>query len=171
MSMVDSTRSEQGAWYLIQTKPKQEFRALEHLKNQGYTCFLPTLQLEKIRRGKVEVCIDPLFTRYLFIQLDTVVSNWFPIRSTRGVNNLVTFGGKFATLPDACVETLQSAPQVIHQPLFERGERVAIATGAFAGLEGIYQLSDGEARAMVLIELMNRPQKLTFAMDMLRKAA
>jgi transcriptional antiterminator RfaH len=32
-------------------------------------------------------------------------------------------------------------------------------------------LPDGEARALVLIELMNQPQKLKFALEALRKAA
>jgi transcriptional antiterminator RfaH len=159
------------AWYVVQTKPRQESRALEQLQNQGYTCFLPTLKIEKVRRGELGLCAEPLFARYLFIQLDTVTSNWSPIRSTRGVSNLVAFGGRFPTLPDAWVEALQSAPQVIHQRLFEPGERVTVTSGPFAGLEGIYQMADGEARAMVLIELMSKPQRLTFAADLLRKAA
>ncbi|MDB5729347.1 MAG: hypothetical protein JWQ00_2552, partial [Noviherbaspirillum sp.] len=51
------------SWYLIQTKPKQEFRALEQLENQGYTCFLPTLQVEGLITDKLHLCIEPLFAR------------------------------------------------------------------------------------------------------------
>lgn len=160
-----------ASWYLVQTKHRQEFRALEHLQNQGYTCFLPTLHAERIRAGKMETCIEPLFTRYLFIRLDGVTCNWAPIRSTRGVSKLVAFGGQFAILPDACVEALQNASQLKHQRLFDPGERVAITQGPFAGLEGIYQMPDGEARALILIELMSQPQKLSFAVNMLRKVA
>jgi transcriptional antiterminator RfaH len=160
-----------ASWYLVHTKPRQEFRALEQLRNQGYVCFLPTLQAEKIRNGKLETCHEPLFTRYLFIQLNSITSNWSPIRSTRGVTQLVAFGGRFATIPDACVEALRNGPQNVQRRLFETGERVAITYGPFAGLEGIYQLPDGEARALVLIELMSQPQKLKFAVDMLRKVA
>lgn len=169
--MSATTGLENAAWHLLQTKPRQEFRALEQLQNQGYTCFLPTLQREKVTRGKVEACVEPLFSRYLFIRLDTVSSNWSPIRSTRGVSKLVSFGGRFATLPDVCLEALRSAPRATSQRLFEPGVRVTITDGPLAGLEGIYQLSDGEARALVLIELMNQPQKLRLAVDTLRKAA
>lgn len=160
-----------AAWHLIQTKPRQEFRALEQLQNQGFTCFLPTLKVEKVVRGKMDTCIEPLFSRYLFIRLSAVNCNWSPIRSTRGVSKMVAFGGRFATLPDACVDALQGVPQIQPQRLFEPGERVAVTHGPFAGLEGIYQLSDGEARALVLIDLMNQPQKLKLAVETLRRAA
>lgn len=161
----------QASWYVVHTKPKQEFRALEQLKNQGYDCFLPTLQVEKICRIKRKIYVEPLFSRYLFMRLDTTTSNWTPIRSTRGVTGLLKFGDRFATLPDECVNALRNAPQVRLQDLFQSGERVAVVSGPFAGLEGIYQTADGEARALILIEMMNQPQKLSFAMEMLRKAA
>ncbi|WP_460840255.1 transcription/translation regulatory transformer protein RfaH [Noviherbaspirillum agri] len=155
----------------MQTKPRQEFRALEHLQNQGFNCFLPTLKTERIIRGKVDTGVEPLFSRYLFVRLSQASGNWSPIRSTRGVSKLVAFGGRFAMLPDACVEALRGMQQMSPQKLFAPGERVAITSGPFAGLEGIYQLPDGEARALVLIDLMNQPQKLRLAVELLRKAA
>ncbi|MGH8808953.1 MAG: transcription/translation regulatory transformer protein RfaH [Noviherbaspirillum sp.] len=169
--MIASVAPEQASWFLVQTKPRQEFRALQQLENQSYTCFLPTLQMERLVRGKLETAIEPLFTRYLFIRLDSAASRWAPIRSTRGVSKLVAIGGRYATLPDACVAALRQVPEEAPRRLFDPGDRVAITRGPFAGLEGIYQLPDGEARALVLIELMNQPQKLKFAVEMLRKAA
>lgn len=165
---------EAAAWYLVQTKPKQEFRALQQLENQGFVCFLPTLPAERVVQGRLATRIEPLFSRYLFIRLSLARCDWSPIRSTRGVSKMVAIGGRFATLPDACVEALEDAQKAqceVPQRLFEPGERVTITQGPFAGLEGIYQVPDGEARALVLIELMNQPQKLKFAVQTLRKAA
>lgn len=159
------------AWYLVQTKPRQEFRALQQLQNQGFTCFLPTLQIEKVIRARLTVCVEPLFSRYLFIRQDAEGRNWSVIRNTRGVSKLVAFGGRFATLPYVCIEALQRAQGDACKRLFDPGERVKITQGPFAGLEGLYQLSDGEARALVLIELMNKPQKLKIAVERLQKAA
>jgi transcriptional antiterminator RfaH len=163
--------SEQSSWYVVQTKPRQEFRALQQLQNQCYTCFLPILKVEKLVRGRIETASEPLFSRYLFIRLDRGGSNWAPLRSTRGVSKLVAFGDRFAALPDGCVEALQHASQAMHRHLFSPGERIAIASGPLAGMEGIYQLTDGAARALVLMELVSQPQKLRFALDMLRKVA
>jgi transcriptional antiterminator RfaH len=161
--------SDRPSWYLVQTKPKQEFRALENLENQRYVCYLPTLRRQHPRGSDLKICVEPLFARYLFIRLDSMSSNWSPIRSTRGVARMVSFGGRFATLPDACIETLQSAPQIVREPVFQHGERVAITSGPFAGLEGIYQMQDGEMRALVLVELMRQPRKLELAVELLRK--
>lgn len=164
-------RSGRLSWYLVQTKSKQEFRALEQLENQGYECFLPTMHLEKLVRGSVRKCVEPLFSRYLFIRLDSSSGDWTPIRSTRGVSRLVSFGARLATLPEDCVDALRKGQEIVHRPLFEPGERVTITSGAFAGLDGIYQMPDGEARALVLIELLNQPHSLKFAVEALRKAA
>lgn len=159
-----------ASWYVVQAKPKQEFRALENLCNQGYTCFLPTLEKQKSSRGKLQKCIEPLFARYLFIRLGTTKCNWFPIRSTRGVSSMLAFGERFATIPDDWVEALRNTPGQ-KMALLNPGEKVVIIDGPFAGLEGIFQMEDGNARAMVLIELMQQPQKLKFSIDNLRKAA
>ena len=160
-----------AAWHLVQTKPRQEFRALQQLQNQGFTCFLPTWNAKKRVRSKLESCTEPLFSGYLFVHLNTADCHWSPIRNTRGVSRMVSFGGRFATLPDVCIEAIRARQNMPQPPLFESGERVAVVNGPFAGLEGIYQLSDGEARALVLIELMNQPQKLKFAVETLRKVA
>lgn len=166
-----AANNDHPSWYVIMTKPKQEFRALEQLQNQGYICFVPTLSVETIRCGKLQRWVEPLFSRYLFIQLYTDSGNWAPIRSTRGVSRIVAFGNRFATLPDACVDALRSRSHVMQAHRFEPGERVTVTDGPFAGLEGIYQAPDGEARAMVLMELMSQPQKLRFAVETLCKAA
>lgn len=169
--MSDLAAGAQPRWYVVHTKPRQEFRALGQLQNQQYDCFLPTLKQEKLCRGKRVVAAEPLFARYLFIRLDTVASNWAPLHSTRGVSKLLAFGDRFATVSDEIIDALRDHAQTGYTALFEKGEKVTIRSGPFAGLEGIYQMADGDARAMVLIELLNRPQKLVFEFGMLRKVA
>ena len=142
---------------------------MEQLENQHYQCFLPTLQVEKRRRGKLEIVNEPLFSRYLFIQLDTVSTNWAPLRSTRGVSKLIEFGGRFATVPAPVIDALHNWSELPQKTEFEAGETVGIASGPFEGIEGIYQMPDGEARAVILIELICQPQKLSFKLDALRK--
>ncbi len=161
-------------WYLIHTKPRQEQRALENLVNQGYDCYLPLLATEKLQRAVLKVVQEPLFSRYLFIHLDTHQSSksWTPIRSTQGVSRLVTFGSEPAKVESELIEALRSRiDQTNSTPerLFQPGERVQIRDGSFAGLEAIYQMPRGEDRAMVLIELLSKPVKLTLAPASLRK--
>lgn len=160
-------------WYVIHTKPRQEQRALDNLQQQGYTCFLPLLARQKLCRGALTVVTEPLFARYLFIQLEggQAGQSWAPIRSTKGVSRLVSFGTEPAKVSDDLVDALRvfnSAPGPT-QPLFAPGERVQITEGPFAGLEAIYQLDDGERRALVLIELLYKPTRMTLAPSSLRK--
>ncbi len=163
------------SWYLVHTKPRQERVALEHLERQGYPCYLPLLRQEKPRSGTVAVVDEPLFPRYLFVELGDTLQDrsWSPIRSTRGVSRLVTFGSQPARVPDALVAALQqqeASRQGKVVKLFEVGDRVCIAEGPFAGVEGIFQLEEGERRVMVLIELMSRPVAVPVAKGALRRA-
>ena len=163
-------------WYLIHTKPRQELRALENLERQGYECYLPLLPTEKIQQKLVAIVDEPLFPRYLFIRLDSSQSgkSWAPIRSTLGVSKLVTFGMEPAKVDHALIEFLrESEAKISEQPqrLFDVGDRVLVTDGPFAGIEAIYQMSNGEGRVMVLIELLSKPVKVVMAPQSLKKVS
>ena len=163
-------------WYLIHTKPRQELRALENLQRQGYECYLPLLPTEKIQQKLVAIVDEPLFPRYLFIRLDSSQSgkSWTPIRSTLGVSKLVTFGMEPAKVDHALIEFLrESEAKISEQPqrLFDVGDRVLVNDGPFAGIEAIYQMSNGEGRVMVLIELLSKPVKVVMAPQSLKKVS
>lgn len=162
-------------WYLVHTKPRQEWCALQNLRRQGYECYLPTLQAEKLRQGGLAVEDEPLFSRYLFIRLGVGDSakSWTPIRSTKGVNRLVCFGTVPAKVDDQLIELLRERETSVQsQPerLFRPGERVRLTEAPFADIEGIYQMADGERRVLVLIEILSRPVSVQVSPAGLRKA-
>ncbi len=163
-------------WYLIYTKPRQEKSALQNLEQQGYQCYLPLLPKEKLRQGALALTDEPLFPRYLFINLaqDFMAKSWSPIRSTKGVSRLVRFGVEPARIDDALVDLLRDhEASVLAEPerLFNPGERVQPTEGPFAGIEGIYQMADGDRRVMVLIELMSQKVVVPVMAGNLRKVA
>ena len=161
-------------WYLVHTKPRQEKCALTNLEQQGYQCYLPTMPSERLRQGSLTLLDEPLFPRYLFIRLglgDTAKS-WAPIRSTRGVSRLVKFGVEPAKVDDGLIELLKARESAANDEparLFNPGERVRLITGPFAGIEGIYQMAEGERRVMVLIELMSKRVAVGVSPTELRK--
>jgi transcriptional antiterminator RfaH len=163
-------------WYLIHTKPRQEKYALENLHRQGYQCYLPTLPSEKLCQGKLKVSDEPLFPRYLFIRLDQGGStkSWAPIRSTKGVSRLVSFGIDPAKVDDGLIELLrmqEASAQSEPERLFKPGERVCLTEMPFAGIEGIYQEADGERRIMVLIEILSKQVAVPVMPTGLRKVS
>jgi transcriptional antiterminator RfaH len=161
-------------WYLIHTKPRQEKCALQNLEQQGYQCYMPLLPKEKLRQGAVALTDEPLFPRYLFINLaqDFMAKSWSPILSTKGVSRLVRFGTDPARVDDALIEHLRSHEvRVLDEPerLFKPGERVLLTEGPFAGIEGIYQMADGDQRVIILIQLMSQPVITKISPNTLRK--
>ena len=157
-------------WYAIHSKPRQEERALENLQRQGFEAWLPLLTVGKVLRSKLVQVVEPMFSRYLFIRLDTEQTNWSPIRSTLGVSKLVSFGNRPAVVADELIEALQQMPEQAPQRLIQPGQQVKIVAGPLRGLEGIYQQADGELRAMVLIELLNKQHRIVTEMQDLRPA-
>ena len=76
------------------------------------------MQVQKLRNQKVQTITEPMFSRYLFIQLDDQTQNWGPIRSTLGVSKLVSFGPQPAKVPPELVAFLQEAPPETLERMF-----------------------------------------------------
>lgn len=160
-------------WYLIHTKARQEAVALTNLSRQGFECYLPMLKVEKIRQRKTALVAEAMFPRYLFIRLDASGSgqSWSPIRSTLGVTQLVKFGGHAAMVDAQIVDLIRSREHSNPaQAMFAPGQHVVVADGPFAGLEAIYQTTDAESRAMILLEILSKPVQMRIGTASLRKA-
>ena len=149
-------------WYLIQTKPRQEIRAQNNLKQQGYNVYCPMLSVEKILSGKVVMKPEVMFARYIFIQAGSrsdIV--WVSIRSTPGVSHFVSFGGVPAKVESGLIEQLLvQEQQVAPEELFKKGERLLLTSGPFAGLEAFYKAGGGEGRAIVLLDFLGKATQL-----------
>ena len=161
-------------WYLIHTKIRKEQCALQNLEQQGFECYLPEILAERLRRSTLAVVPEPLFPRYLFIRLGTGLEgqSWAPIRSTTGVSRLVAFGTTPAKVGDELVEVIRSqtgGPDSLRRQ-FEPGQAIVITQGPFAGLEAVYQMSDGESRVMVLLNILSKSVRLAIAPASIRKA-
>ena len=150
-------------WYLIQCKPREAFRAEEHLNNQNLECFLPTHPVKRHRGGRTRWITEPLFPHYLFIRLSSE-SNWGVIRSTRGVSKIVDFNDKPASVADSIVDALRHHCSLLNhadpQPLYSAGEHVLITEGCFRELEAVVKTAKGEDRVILLLNILNRQQEI-----------
>ena len=142
-------------WYLVQCKPKQDFRALEHLQRQGYETLLPTHQIERLRNGRWVLMEEALFPGYLFIELDTLQDNWMPIRSTRGVSQIVRFGATPLSVPNSVIDRIRAMPCPIEQEL-KPGDKVIIDWLGTKSIEAIFLAKDGAERVLLLLKLLQR---------------
>lgn len=153
------------AWYVLHCKAQQEDRARLNIENQGYTTCLPHIKRQKNLRGKRLECIEPLFPNYIFIHLDSNTANFNALRSTRGVNDFVRFGGVPATVPAQVMENILMLEHDIDnqqtaQPMYSAGDKVQITTGPFTGLQAIYGMSKGEERCLVFLDMLGQQQRI-----------
>lgn len=147
------------AWYLIQSKPRQEYLAQENLERQGYGTYLPVTTVRRRRRGKSFSEVGPMFPRYLFIHLSEKTDDWRPIRSTFGVSNLVRFGQTPARVPDYLINNIRVREDetglcILPERDFKKGDKVRIAEGPFEGYEAIFQSKTARDRVSLLLQVI-----------------
>ena len=156
-------------WFVIQAKPGQLLKAQIELEQQGFETYLPLLKTEQIKKGKRVETEAPLFPGYLFIYLSKEESNWRPIRSTRGVAKLISFGNEPAIVPTAAINAIRAQLRHIDSDQqFSKDDRVSISEGPFKDLQAVFVEYDGEQRAFVLLELLGRWQKMSVDLSVLR---
>jgi transcriptional antiterminator RfaH len=163
--------NEQPRWYLVQCRSRQDERALEHLQRQGFECYRPLYEREQVRHGRKRFEIAGLFPGYLFIRLDHIHDNWAPIRSTRGVIQVVRFNNFPLPVADGIVEQIRRRIEgrPIREPYLKSGDPVVITEGSFSGVEAIFVASAGEERVMLLLTILQSEQTLNFPIASVRK--
>lgn len=157
-------------WYLVQSRPNQAERAEANLLRQGYITFLPRFSVHRVRRGRRVEVKAALFPNYLFIRLNRWSDNWYPLRSTRGVSRLVTFGADPLPVPESLIDAIRSRlEQQTVEPKFQPGEQVELVDGPFCGLNAIFAAQHDEERVILLIELLHRQLRITTPIGSIRK--
>lgn len=164
------------SWYLIHTKPRKETVAEQNLQRQGYEVYLPLIQQPRRRRDQWVEVIEPLFSRYLFVHLQAGQDDFSPIKYTIGVCKLVRFTEQPAVVPDQVVESIRQAADRntglhrSHAPLFQPGDTVLIEKGPLAGLHAIFWAETSQERAIILLEILGRENRIVVERDALNLA-
>jgi len=95
------------------------------------------------------------------VEFDPEVIHTTTINATRGVSHFVRFGASPAIVPSAVIHQLSVyKPKDIVDPSTPYpGDKVIITEGAFEGFQAIFTEPDGEARSMLLLNLINKEIK------------
>lgn len=147
-------------WYVAQTQPHAEGRAIAHLERQGYQVFCPRYRKTVRHARKARQVLAPLFPNYLFLHLNSAHDLWRAVNGTRGVVRLISQSEAPGPLPHGVVEDLLSktdaAGVMDWTPAFKIGQAVRIAEGPFMDLVGKLEHLDAAGRVRVLLELLGR---------------
>lgn len=158
-------------WYALQHKPAQGDRALDNLQNQGISCFYPKITVENIKAGKRSKKLEALFPGYLFVHLEQTDPMWAKLRSTRGVLRVVGFAGRPAAIGDEVIQHIKdSLHSVAEVGGIKPGQPVELSDGPFQGIDAIFRAYDGEERAIVLIQFMQKQQAISVPVAAIRRS-
>jgi len=155
---------EASKWLVVRTKSRQERRAVEHLENQSFHVYCPWLLRENGTR-------EPLFAGYLFVENGDQAPSSATIRSTRGVLGLVKSGNERVEASGELIEAIRAQEQrMAGSSRFSPRQKVWVTEGPFAGMEAMYLNKRGEERALVLLQLLQRQQRVTVPERVLKSA-
>lgn len=149
-------------WYVVQSQPNAENKAVTHLGRQGFTTYLPRYLKRRRHARRVEIVSAPLFPRYLFVAIDTTVQRWRSIYSTMGVSRLVCSGELPAAVADHVVTTLKAREDAAgfvrleRRPQFRAGDKIRVLDGVFADCLGLYEGMTDRDRLAILLDLLGR---------------
>jgi transcriptional antiterminator RfaH len=149
------------AWYICQTKSREEQSAEVNLRKQGYETYLPqALTDRRIKKNKFKTT-EPLFPGYLFVSLSDETDDWRPIQSTRGVICLVKFGDIPAPCPAHIIQILREAEneQGINQAFrteYRKGDMVRMLNKPFEFMEAVIDTVANERIFLILDIITNQ---------------
>jgi transcriptional antiterminator RfaH len=166
-----------SSWYAIRTKAKQEDRADSNLRAWRVQTFAPKIKERRFNEfsGKVTYQVKPLFPGYIFARFkpDDLLHK---IRFTRGVNNVVTVGGRPAPIDDEIIEIILARAGTdglvkIREEL-RPGDRVLIQKGPLRNFIGIFEgPHKDEERVSILLETVTYQNRLLIEREAVKKIA
>ncbi len=162
------TATQMRHWYVVETHPHAEARAVTNLRRQGFETYMPCYRKRRSHARRIEIVAAPLFPRYLFVAIDIAAQRWRAIQSTFGVARLVSNGEFPSVLQEDIVEGLRRREddhgliELEKKFAFQRGDKVQILGGAFEACLGLFEEIADRDRAAVLLNFLGRNVRVVF---------
>jgi transcriptional antiterminator RfaH len=161
-------------WYVVQSKPREEERALHFLKEKGFQTYLPRMEVVKVRKFKNVKSKQALFPGYLFCRFDKD-ENLGHVRWTQGVKKLLPESVSPMFVDDEIVQAIHSLEQedgVIRQQPLQKNDQVRIARGPLKDLLGVFDhWSSDQGRVRVLLNFINYQASVELHHSLVEKVA
>jgi transcriptional antiterminator RfaH len=158
-------------WFAVQTQPRKERLALQHLGNQQFEAFCPMRRVSRRIGIRHVTGLEPFFPSYAFVRLDTRRERWRSINGTIGVARLIGFGPEPSPLPDGLIERFRAlcdgAGELAFDEGLQAGDRVRIMGGPLDALCGQLLTAEPRKRVTVLLELLSGATRVELARDCL----
>ena len=167
---------DQVQWYAVRTKPNEEDRADMNLKAWRVETFTPKIkELCTSAYGSSRYVTKHLFARYIFAHFDPE-RQLHQINYTRGVQNVVSFGGNPISIDDKVIDVIRERIGddgfIRINDDFKPGDPVRVNSGALQSIEGVFErkLKDKD-RIKILLNTISYESHLLIDRAMVAKAS
>ena len=150
-------------WFAVHTQARGEAQARFNLMRQSFEVYLPRYLKRRRHARRTDWVGTPLFSRYLFVQIDINATPWHTIRSTFGVSHLVCNGAQPAPIPNALIDEIRAREDEAGmvamgdaQPPFNKGQVVKVTSGPLAEQVGWFETVSDDERVILLLDLLGR---------------
>ncbi len=125
-------------WFILYTKPNQEIKVAEQLKEINISCFCPTVTIFKKYSDRKKKVVKPLLRSYVFVFIEEGRRN--DVFSVFGIVRYMFWLGKPATVRESEIELMKQYLNGIYQSVsltkLTRGQLYKISEGVFSGRIG-----------------------------------
>ncbi len=146
--------NKEAKWYVVHTYSGYENKVSQKIQmmidngkaKQVYSVAVPMEKYEEIKGGKKVEKERKIFPGYVLIKMIVTPTNWYLIRNTRGVTGFV--GPDSEPVPLTKKEIREFGVEE-EEPIEQKysqedlgikiGDRIQVATGSFAGFEGVVE--------------------------------
>jgi transcriptional antiterminator RfaH len=149
---------DQKQWFVVQTNPRAEERAVHYLTEKRVELFFPRIQVVRYRELKVGFVVRPMFPSYVFARF-RYPEEYPYVLWTRGVKRVLGAANEPLSVPEEVVSLIQG--QVDEQGVVKVGrrlkpkDRVRIRSGPFKDLLGIFERDiDDQGRIEILLNVL-----------------
>jgi transcriptional antiterminator RfaH len=172
---ASSQRNGALRWYVVQSKPREEERALHYLQEKGFQTYLPRMEVVKVRKFKNVKSKQPLFRGYLFCRFKKEDEILAHVRWTKGVKKLLPESVSPMFVDDEIVQAIHSLEQedgVIRKQPLQKNDQVRIARGPMKDVLGVFDhWSSDSGRVKVLLNFINYQAAVELHHSLVEKVA
>jgi transcriptional antiterminator NusG len=153
------------SWYAVWTKSRQEKASAARLAALGICNYLPLQSQARQWSDRKQTVEAPLFPGYLFVYVDVCTAAKLEVLRTPGVAGFVGNSRGPAPIPEEDIESVRSVmfagAECSALPLLRAGDRVRMARGPLAGLEGSLLRFGSKCQLVVSIDIIHRSVAVT----------
>jgi transcriptional antiterminator RfaH len=144
----------QGNWYALYTRPRNEKKVVERLEKQGFEVYLPLQEQKRKWSDRYKVVKVPIISSYVFIRTEEKYRE--QVLQDHAISNFVFWLGKPAIIRDVEIERIKillneaSADDAFYFSSLEPGDKAKISAGNFAGKSGLIVSANKKEFSIIL---------------------